>query len=71
MNQESVNWEKPIPPFHKCRTQNSKTHVLNDDGNTTLCGKQIPSVSGGYRVSILDSNFADCKVCIRLNHNAA
>tara|TARA_R100001086_G_scaffold70773_1_gene33874 strand:+ start:423 stop:665 length:243 start_codon:yes stop_codon:yes gene_type:complete len=71
MNQESVNWQKPIRPFHKCRTQNSKTHILNGDGNTTLCGKQIPSVRRGYQVSILDGSFADCKACIRLNHDAA
>jgi len=71
MDQESIRWEKWSASHPGCVNPSPETHILSDDGNTTLCSKDIPSVFDEYQVSIMDIEFADCKVCLRLNHNAA
>ena len=71
MDQESICWSKWGASYSDGETPSPKTHILSDDGNTTLCGKDIPSVTDVYQVSIMDIEFANCKACKALNHNAA
>lgn len=59
----TVWWKRWVGAYNDRLGDGSKTHLTNDYGNTTLCGRQVPSeskaeVEGGGSIFS-----ADCKRC--------
>jgi hypothetical protein len=59
----AVSWAKWYGAYNDRLGSVSKTHIVSGDGDTTLCGKQVPSeaeAEGEWGGSIFS---ADCKRC--------